>query len=127
MSREPIRYIGNLGIDPDRLKLKERRLDALRQVAGDFSTYDPANIRYCSDGRTEVAHGQAAMEALVASGTHDGMIRVNPILRVDGAFEGGGAHGLFYLEALHAMAHAGIWFGRVAGTSVGSPMSRSGM
>lgn len=120
MSRDPTRYIGNFGIDPDRLKLNERRLDALREVAADFSTYDPGNVRYRGSGNALVATGQAAMEALVASGTRNGIIRVDPQVRVDGAFEGGGAHGLFYLGALHAMAHAGIWFGRVAGTSAGS-------
>jgi len=41
-------------------------------------------------------------------------------IKVDGAFEGGGAKGFAYLGALDAIARAGIWFDRVSGCSAGA-------
>lgn len=41
-------------------------------------------------------------------------------MKVDGAFEGGGAKGFCYLGALDAFSRAGIWFDRVSGCSAGS-------
>lgn len=120
MTNDPISGIGRLSIDPSRLRLKDLELVNQRRFATDFSSYDPGAIEYVNGNDIGVVTGQAAMEQLVASGRLNGALRVKPIVLVDGAFEGGGAHGLYYLGSLHALAHAGIWFGRVAGTSAGS-------
>jgi predicted acylesterase/phospholipase RssA len=40
--------------------------------------------------------------------------------RLAGVFEGGGAKGIAYAGALHAVAEAGLWFGAVAGASAGA-------
>lgn len=83
--------------------------------------YIPGNIRYVDKNGQMVIRGQKNFEdRLLADGFGQAAVYADPLITVDGAFEGGGAKAIAYLGGLHAMAHCGVWFGRVAGTSGGS-------
>lgn len=86
-----------------------------------FAIYDREKIQYVDSAGNVVITGQSALEKHVqSSATKKQPIFVKPAVLVDGSFEGGGAKGLSYMGAIHALAHCGIWFKRLSGTSAGS-------
>ncbi len=105
--------------------LKAQLQDRLEQAFRDANTgllnHKRGNVFYVDENGTTVVIGQDRLEALLKSSSRPGgAIYASPLSRVDGAFEGGGAKGFFFLGAAHALAHTGVWFDRVAGTSAGS-------
>jgi predicted acylesterase/phospholipase RssA len=83
--------------------------------------YIPDNIKYVDKNGQLKVTGQKNLEDSLLSGSFASMpIYASPLITADGAFEGGGAKAIAYLGGLHAMAHCGVWFCRVAGTSGGS-------
>lgn len=127
-------YLQSIYIDSNQAHIHKLLEDSNRSLANVFKTsfenhYDRATIVYEDANGNPLVTGQTQLEAWIAGRTqlsagapkpHRGPIYARPAIYVDGAFEGGGAKGLAYLGALHAAAHCGIWFKRVAGTSAGS-------
>ena len=124
MSDQVTRYLKTIYMDSNQEHIRKLLEDSLknraRLFATSFANYDRTRIAYEDANGNLLVRGQTQLEALIAGRAHPGPVYARPAVYVDGAFEGGGAKGLAYLGALHAMALCGLWFNRVAGTSAGS-------
>lgn len=125
-------------------RASDLRLAALKARLAGLGPYDAARIVYRDAAGREIVRGQQAFElrrregvrpargggpgapalppppALPAIQRIEGPVYADPILELGAAFEGGAILGVGYFGALHAFAHCGLWFDRVAGTSSGA-------
>ncbi len=121
-------------LSSQRSKLNAQRVRELGiHFKRQFPSYDRTKIEYENHRGTVMVVGQKEFEARrerqlsLRRGLRPqvltpltGPLFSRPQVLIDGAFEGGGALGFAHLGALHAFAHCGIWFDRVAGTSAGA-------
>lgn len=102
-------------------QIKARIEQSYRDANTGLVNHKRGSVFYVDENGATVVIGQDQLESLLRGGSRpSGPIYASPLSRIDGAFEGGGAKGFFFLGAAHALAHTGVWFDRVAGTSAGS-------